>query len=72
MTGSFYVFGWFTKMHEGEPLFYMNGNFFNFHSDMAFFPKRGWGIAVVINYGGGLTIPHILDEPVHEVFRLAI
>ena len=31
---SYYVSGWVTKIYKGEPLFYMDGNFFNFHSDI--------------------------------------
>jgi hypothetical protein len=38
---------------------------------MAFSSKSGWGIVVLINYGGVLTIQHILGAPVNEVLRIA-
>ena len=36
-----------------------------------FLPHVGGGLQFLINYGGVLTIQHILSEPVNEVLRIA-
>jgi len=66
----FYAFGWRTLDVEGEPSVRHGGDASNFHSDLAFSPTRGWGVAVVTNYTG-LPVAHILNEPVNEVLRMA-
>jgi len=65
-----YAFGWRTKLVEGEPSVRHGGDTSNFHSDMAFSPTRGWGVAILINYTGA-PIFHVLNEPVNEVLRMA-
>ncbi len=71
VNDSSYVSAWWTKLVEEEPFFYHDGNSSNSHSDIAFSSKRGWGIVVLINYGGVLTIQHILGAPANEVLRIA-
>jgi len=68
-NGESYAFGWRTKVVGGEPSVRHGGDTSNFHSDLAFSPNRGWGVAVVINYSGA-PIFHILNEPVNEVLRM--
>jgi len=64
-----YAFGWRTKIVEGEPTLRHGGDSSNFHSDMAFSPKRGWGIAILVNYTG-VPVFHVVNEPVNEVLRM--
>jgi CubicO group peptidase (beta-lactamase class C family) len=68
--GVSYAFGWGTKLVEGEPAVRHEGNTSNFHSNLAFSPTRGWGVAIVMNVAG---FPQLgaLNEPVNEVMRLA-
>ena len=68
--GVSYAFGWRTNLVEGEPIVRHGGDTSNFHSDMAFSPTRGWGVAVLMNYTGA-PILHVLNEPVNEVLRMA-
>jgi len=64
-----YAFGWRTNLVGGEPSVRHGGDTSNFHSDLAFSPNRGLGVAVVINYSGA-PVFHILNEPVNEVLRM--
>jgi len=66
----FYAFGWRTLDVEGEPSVRHGGDTSDFHSDLAFSPTRGWGVAVVTNYSG-FPIYHVLNDPVNEVLRMA-
>ncbi len=68
-NGESYAFGWRAKVVGGEPSVRHGGDTSNFHSDLAFSPNRGWGVAVVINYSGA-PIFHILNAPVNEVLRM--
>jgi CubicO group peptidase (beta-lactamase class C family) len=68
-NGESYAFGLRTKVVGGEPSVRHGGDVSNFHSDIAFSPARGWGVAVVINYSGA-PVFHILNEPVNEVLRM--
>lgn len=68
--GESYAFGWRTKVVGGEPSVRHGGDTTNFHSDLAFSPNRGWGVAIVINYSGA-PVFHILNEPVNEVLRMS-
>jgi len=68
--GVSYAFAWNTKLVEGEPTLWHEGNSSNFHSNMEFSPTRGWGVAIVIN-ASGLPQLAALNEPINEVFRLS-
>jgi len=68
--GASYAFGWRTNLVEGEPTVRHGGDTADFHSDMAFSPTRGWGVAIVMNYTGA-PIFHVINEPVNEVMRIA-
>lgn len=65
-----YAFGWWTKLVAGEPSVRHGGDTSNFHSDMAFSPTRGWGVAILINYTGA-PVFHVVNEPVNEMLRMA-
>lgn len=64
-----YAFGWRTKLVDGEPSVRHGGDSSNFHSDLAFSPTRGWGVAIVTNYTGA-PIVHLVGEPQNEVLRM--
>jgi len=64
-----YAFGWRIKPVEGEPSVRHGGDSSNFHSDLAFSPTRGWGVAIVTNYTG-FPIFHVVGEPQNEVLRI--
>jgi len=68
--GLSYAFGWGTMLVEGEPAVRHEGNTSNYHSNLAFSPTRGWGVAIVMNASG---FPQLgaLNEPVNEVMRLS-
>ena len=70
VEGVSYAFGWNTRLIEGEPSLWHDGNASNYHSNMAFSPTRGWGVAIVMNVSG---FPQLgaLNEPVNQVYRLA-
>jgi CubicO group peptidase (beta-lactamase class C family) len=68
-NGMAYGFAWRTKLVGGEPSIRHGGDTSNFHSDLAFSPNRGWGVAVVINYSGA-PVFHILNAPVNELLRM--
>ncbi len=69
-AGVSYAFGWNTKLIEGEPSLWHDGNTSNFHSNMAFSPARGWGVSIVMNVTGAPQLG-ALNEPVNQVYRLA-
>ena len=64
-----YAFGWRTKLVEGEPSVRHGGDSSNFHSDLAFSPTRGWGVAILTNYTG-IPIFHVVGDPQNEVLRM--
>jgi CubicO group peptidase (beta-lactamase class C family) len=64
-----YAFGWRTKDVGGEPSVRHGGDSSNFHSDLAFSPTRGWGVAIVTNYTGA-PISNVVAEPQNEVLRM--
>ena len=68
--GVSYAFGWDTRLVGGEPSVWHEGNTSNYHSNLAFSPTRGWGVAVVMNASG---FPQLaaLNEPINEIMRLA-
>jgi CubicO group peptidase (beta-lactamase class C family) len=68
-NGMSYALGWRTNVVGGEPSVRHGGDAPNFHGDLAFSSARGWGVAVVINYGGAPMF-HILNAPVNEVLRM--
>ena len=68
--GVSYAFGWRTGLVEGEPTVRHGGDVSNYHSNMAFSPTRGWGVAIVMN-AAGLLQGAALNEPVNEVLRLS-
>jgi len=69
-AGVSYAFGWNTRLVEGEPSLWHDGTTSNFHSNMAFSPARGWGVAIVMNVMGAPQLG-ILNEPINEVMRLS-
>ena len=68
--GVSYAFGWRTNLVEGEPAVRHGGDTSNFHSNLAFSPTRGWGVAILMNVAG-LPQTAALNEPINEVFRLS-
>jgi CubicO group peptidase (beta-lactamase class C family) len=68
--GTSYAFGWYENLVEGEPSVRHSGNTSNFHSNLAFSPTRGWGVAIVMNVTGAPQLA-ALNEPINEVFRLS-
>jgi hypothetical protein len=68
--GISYGFGWRTNLVEGEPSIWHGGDTASSHSNLAFSPTRGWGVAVLVNVAG-LPKNAALNEPVNEVMRLA-
>jgi hypothetical protein len=65
-----YAFGWRTSLVEGEPSVRHGGDVSNFHSNMAFSPTRGWGVAIVMNVFG-FPQSAALNEPINKVMRLS-
>jgi len=57
-------------MHQPELTVRHGGDNSSYHSNMAFSPMRGWGVAVVVN-AFGFPQSAALNEPVNEVMRLA-
>jgi len=70
VEGVSYAFGWNTRLIEGEPSVWHEGNSSNFHCNMAFSPTRGWGVAIVMNTTGFSQLA-ALNEPINQVFRLS-
>jgi len=70
LKGISYAFGWRTSPVEGEPSVMHGGDVSNFHSNMAFSPTRGWGVAIVMNVTG-LPQTAAVNEPINEVLRLS-
>jgi CubicO group peptidase (beta-lactamase class C family) len=68
--GISYAFGWRTNLVEGEPAIWHGGDSTSSHSNMAFAPTRGWGVAILINVAG-LPQNAALNEPVNELFRIS-
>jgi len=68
--GISYGFGWRTNLVDGEPSVWHGGDTSSFHSNLAFGPTRGWGVAILMNVAG-LPQNAALNEPVNEVLRLS-
>jgi CubicO group peptidase (beta-lactamase class C family) len=68
--GVSYAFGWRTNLVEGELSVRHGGDTSSSHSNLAFSPSRGWGVAIVMN-AFGFPQSAVLNEPVNEVMRLA-
>ncbi len=68
--GVSYAFGWRTNLVEGEPSVRHGGDTSGSHSNMAFSPTRGWGVAIVMNVAG-LPQSAALNEPINQVLRLS-
>jgi CubicO group peptidase (beta-lactamase class C family) len=70
LKGISYAFGWRTSPVEGELTVRHGGDVSNFHSNMAFSPTRGWGVAILMNVMG-YPQNAAVHEPINEVFRLS-
>ncbi|MFC1879115.1 serine hydrolase domain-containing protein [Chloroflexota bacterium] len=68
--GISYAFGWRTNLVDGEPSVRHGGDSPSSHSNIAFSPARGWGVAVVMNVFG-FPQSAALNEPINEVMRMA-
>jgi CubicO group peptidase (beta-lactamase class C family) len=68
--GISYAFGWRMNLVAGEPSIWHGGDTASSHSNLAFAPTRGWGVAIVMNVAG-LPQNATLNEPINEVLRMA-